>query len=376
MEGPGMTCRAGIRVLYELAGGTKATWEGLERTCGMKPGTAKRIFARNDNWPRNFGPLDYGELVDSYASEYATPYGALTCVKDTLRKYGAYTDEVARIADGVGARDSDEDVAACLRALSDVIYATARPASRAAGNDRESKGPRVEAPAAPGAPGLTANERGEKKLAGEGSAVRPAAIGSADPPAPTGEGRAPRVAIADGAGEPAPAVRPAGDLTFARLHAALCAPDLPPLDVTCADGAALARALLPRDVGDDLVSEGLLDEVAAQGCPAPEARVLASRLGADGGLRLREMLARCREALRAADPAAFHEAARALAAEHARGQAPDAPDALRDPLGFTAARVDGSPAAQLLALALVALLGGPMAARVLTRASRERLLVR
>lgn len=368
MEEPSMTCRAGIRVLYDLAGGTKATWEGVERDCRMRPGTAKRIFARNDNWPRNFGPADYGDLVDGYASEFSTLYGALACMKDTLRKYGAYTDEVARIADGVDERDSDEDVAACLHVLSDIIYTTARPASRAAGNDREAKEPCVAMADASAATGCVVNERGEKKLPEAGAGMAEASLLAGAVPCAT--------APADGGAAVPCAPRAAGDLTFARLYDALCAGALPPLDVVCADGEALARALLPRDVTDDLASGGLLAEVATRGCPAAEARVLASRLGVDGGLRLREMLARCREALRTADLAAFHEVVCTLAAEHARGQAPDAPDALRDPLGFTAARLDGSQAAPLLALTLVALLGAPMAARVLTRASREPGLLR
>ena len=378
-----MTCRAGIRVLYELAGASQATWEGVARDCRMSLSAVKRIFARNDNWPHGFGALDYCDLVSDYSKEYAAPYTALSIATDTLRAYGAFTPAVAAAVEGVGQSSSEEEVEACLRRLSDVIFTTARPNTRAAaGNVRDAgAGP---APA-------VGNERDEKKRAEESEFAcegrgpgAPAASQGHEPAVPTPPSPAPAsptsapggptpTSASDASQCRAPASpSPAPALTFDALFRALVAGEAPALFLACTSGVELARALLPRDVAEDLAASGRLVPCATGALEPAERRALATRLSADGGVRLREALARCREALADADAAAAHAAMRSLARIAAARAGEDAPDALRDPLGFTAARVDGSPAAQLLALALVALLGGPMAARVLTRAARER----
>ena len=392
MDEARMTCRAGIRVLYELAGASQATWEGVARDCRMSLSAVKRIFARNDNWPHGFGALDYCDLVSDYSKEYAAPYTALNIATDTLREYGAFTPAVAAAVEGVGQSSSEEEVEACLRRLSDVIFTTARPNTRAAaGNVRD---------AGAGPAPVVGNERDEKKRAEESELAREGRdLTAPGVPAPTSPTPAPGVPApasptpgtpapastftsASGASQghapvsPSPAPAEPAALTFDALFRALVEPEPPALLLTCTSGTELARALLPRDVAEGLAASGRLAACASGALESAERRTLATRLSADGGVRLRETLARCREALADADAAAAHTAMRSLARVAAARAGADAPDALRDPLGFTAARVDGSPAAQLLALALVALLGGPMAARVLTRAARERLRLR
>ena len=129
-----MTCRAGMRVLYDLAGGSRKRWAGLDEDLRATPGTAKRVFARNDNWPQQFGAVNYKDLVAQYAvDEYSTLYGALVTIKETLRAYDAFTPEVQAVVAGIDAESDEATIEACLDRLSDVIYATARPASRAAG---------------------------------------------------------------------------------------------------------------------------------------------------------------------------------------------------------------------------------------------------
>ena len=367
-----MTCRAGMRVLYDLAGGSRKRWAGLDEDLRATPGTAKRVFARNDNWPQQFGAVNYKDLVAQYAvDEYSTLYGALVTIKETLRAYGAFTPEVQAVVAGIDAESDEATIEACLDRLSDVIYATARPASRAAGA-RSSQGLapledgdpasrpasrvgdgrhaeedsaclenlRVEEPsrgaaeqtnnrvvaekvrqagsvAVDAAPGAAENVRDDKKAAewtpgalaaSRGVAgIRAAGLGGAD------AARADGLPGADVSPVAAPATSPTStELRFADLRALLCAGPRRVLLRTFADDAALMAELLPADV---LADVGVADASARSLSPAMRDE-LALRLCTDGGMACREIIRRCERLLRAADRDALAAGIAALEARH------------------------------------------------------------
>lgn len=422
-----MTCRAGMRVLYELAGGSRKRWAGLDEDLGMTPGTTKRVFARNDNWPQEFGAVNYKNWVSRYAmEEYSTLYGALVTIKETLRKYGAYTAEVDAIVSGVGADTGEDEIEACLDRLSDVIYATAHPASRAATragtiacdpgtenrrrDEREARtlaGERTEVARvveANSRPGVAKeggaggeNVRGERRgvgpadphAEGAGATVSvpgtPSAFGGREG---AGEAAGPAAAPASALGAPvagdpaadgphpavravAPAESPAGDAltdapTFADLRALLTAGPRRVVLRSYASDEDLLVELLPAELVCDLRAQGVLGRCCAGTCGPQVRDGLAAQLCSDGGLACREMLRRCERVLRAADRDAFAAGVAELEGRYGlRGAASGEPDYLAEPLGYLATRFSSEPHRRLFALVLLALLGRQDASVVL-----------
>ena len=402
-----MTCRAGMRVLYDLAGGSRKRWAGLDEDLRATPGTAKRVFARNDNWPQQFGAVNYKDLVARYAlDEFSTLYGALVTIKETLRAYDAYTPEVQAVVAGIDAESDEAAIEACLDRLSDVIYATARPASRAVarstarpsqpeGNRRADESARSvagEPNTLPAAEKVVTGSFGDCADPSAGNVRVVGRAGQRGPvagpgvPAARGEGAGPSVGQASPCGTPE-ATAPVGDggspegegprePSFSDLRVLLCTGPRRVLLRTFADDDELLAELLPPDVLADVHAGRAAGAPAA--FPSPTARdELALRLCSDGGMACREIIRRCERLLRAADRDAFAagvadlEARRGLRADVAAGHtcpgASAEPDYLAEPLGYLAVRFSCDPARRLFALTLLALLGRSGAAAVLRR---------
>ncbi|MBS5450774.1 MAG: hypothetical protein KHY83_08730 [Coriobacteriia bacterium] len=365
-----MTCRAGMRVLYELAGASRKRWSGLDEDLRATPGTAKRVFARNDNWPQQFGAVNYKDLVTRYAlDEYSTLYGALVTIKETLRSFDAYTPEVDAIVSGIDADTDEATIEACIERLSDVIYATARPASRAAGVRDAAENVRADAK-----PGLDdrLNVRLEKKAEPDADADRAEAPAYGMPAAMAGVGEAGHGS--DSASSVADASR---ELSFADVRELLCGGPRRVLLRTYVDDEALLAELLPPDVMTDV--RGAHPGESAETLPQAVRDELALRLCTDGGMACRELLRRCERLMRAADRDAFVTGVAAL--EERRGLRADIggaratgvtePDYLAEPFGYLATRFSADPPRRLFVLALLALLGRDGTATVLRRLHDE-----
>lgn len=335
-----MSCRAAIRVLYDLAGPHK-TWPELARDLRIKESDAKRIWARNDNWPKSFGKVEYRQCFDAYVEdEHGSKRAALISIRKTLKSCDAMTPEVNSIFDDIEASEGDDAVSEGIDRLRDVIIETAEP--------------------------------GRWRRAGQADHGTPAGCSASLPAVGTSR---------DATDEGVPFGGPSACgrlLTLRDLWELLASEGVSSgwegRRVILREFAAdeeFVRALLPAEVVGELLDADALARSMEGACPPAVRDRVIEALCLDSGLGCRKALERCRALMAAADvPSFLARAGRVVDASlAARGpgvRAGGSPCPCLPPemgRGFWQFADDDAPRA-LLALALAALLGEG-AARVL-----------